>query len=340
MILDLSSAQRSFQQTVEQFAATRVVPVAADIEVRGAIPPALLAAAAAEGLLAPALGRDDAHVRLFLALEALAGGSAAFAAAVAAQAAVAEACRFAGGEAAAWAGVLASAQRFGAVSLDEGHAGVVSDGTTARGEVSLVAGPPGADLFLVAATGAAGAAAVLVAASAATRTHSAGELAGFRGLELSRLVLEHAHGIALDPRAGVILRMSMAALAVGVGTAALREAVALVKQRPGVSEQSVQSVLADSATELEAARLLGWKAAAALDVGGAEATTAVAMAKLAAGRAAQGAADRAFDVAGLDAFRRGALFERLVRDARATGILLGGTAVQRTTVAEGTLPRV
>ena len=327
MILDLSADQRSFQQSIEHFAAARVAP-------------ALFAEAARAGLLAPPLGRGDAHVRMFLALEALAGGSAAFAAGVAAQAAVAEACRLAGGDCAGWADALAGAQRFGAVSLDEGHGGVRIEGTAARGEVSLLAGPPGADLFLVAATGATGPAAVLIAAGAAVTKRSAGELAGFRGLDLSSLTLAGAPGRVLDPRAGVILRLAMAALAVGVGTAALREALALVKRRPGVSEQSVQSVLADSATELEAARLLGWKAAAALDVTDGGATTAVAMAKLAAGRAAQGAADRAFDVAGLDAFRRGALFERLVRDARATQILLGGTAVQRTTVAEGTLPRV
>ncbi len=340
MILDLSPAQRSFQHSVEQFTATRVAPAAADIETSAAIPPGLFADAAHAGLLAPLLGSGDAHVRLFLALEALAGGSAAFAAAVAAQAVVAEACRLAGGEGVRWAEALATARRFGAVSLDEGHDRVAVDGNRARGEVLLMAGPPGADLFLLAGTSASGASAVLLAASEATTKRSAGELAGFRGLELSRLTLADATGAALDPLAGMILRLAMAALAVGVGTAALREALALVKRTPGVSEQSVQSVLADSATELEAARLLGWKAAAAFDVGDADATTAVAMAKLAAGRAAQGAADRAFDVAGLDAFRRGALFERLVRDARATDILLGGTAVQRATVAEGTLPRV
>ena len=340
MNLDLSSPQRAFQQSVERFAAVQVTPVAADIETSGSISPALLAEAARAGLLAPAVGaRSDGHVRLFLELEALAGGSAAFAAAVAAQAVVAEACRLAGGEAGAWAEALATAQRFGAVSLDEGHARVTVIESKARGGVALAAGPPRSDLFLVAATVSHAPAAVLIEAGSGLEKTSAGELAGFRGLELSILNLSGAAGVVLDARAGLMLRLAMAALAVGVGSAALREALALVKRRPGGSEQSVQSGLADVATELEAARLIGWKAAATLDTG-APGTTEVAMAKLGAGRAAQRAADRAFDTAGLDAFRRGTLFERLVRDARATEMLLGGTAVQRAAVAEGTLPRV
>ncbi len=344
MRLDLSDAQRAFQQAVEQIADASVRPAAADIESHGTIAPSLIAELARAGLLAPTVaapGRErHDDVSLLLGIEALAGRSAAVALAVAAQAIAADAAAGAGGDAAAWATALADGSRTAAIAL-EGEAGVTVEGSTVRGTAPLVAGPAGADLFLLMGTSAQGTVAVLVTAGAGVTGQPAGTLAGFRGLEISTLTLDRATGRVLDARAGVTerLRLAVAFAALGIGDAAMREALATVKGRAGASEQSVQSVLADAATELAAARLLAWKAAGLLSAG-APAATEVAMAKLAAARAAQGAADRALEIAGVEAFRRGATVERLIRDARATEMLLGATDAQRTAVAVGILPQV
>ena len=62
-------------------------------------------------------------------------------------------------------------------------------------------------------------------------------------------------------------RVAIAAQALGIGEAALDEAIAFAKKRSGTSVsrcasyQAIQWMLADMATELDAARMLTWKAA-------------------------------------------------------------------------------
>jgi butyryl-CoA dehydrogenase len=100
----------------------------------------------------------------------------------------------------------------------------------------------------------------------------------------------------------------------------------------------VQWFLADIATELEAARMLTLKAAAAADLPepyGPEA----AMAKLAASEAAHHAADKAMQVLASAGYRRGSVVERLFRDARATEIYQGTSEVQRMIIAADVLSR-
>jgi alkylation response protein AidB-like acyl-CoA dehydrogenase len=91
-------------------------------------------------------------------------------------------------------------------------------------------------------------------------------------------------------------------------------------------------MLADTATELDAARLMTLKAAAAKDSqekSGVEAS----MAKLAASEAAHKAADRALQVLASAGYRRGSVVERLFRDARATEIYQGTSEAQRMIIA-------
>ena len=62
-------------------------------------------------------------------------------------------------------------------------------------------------------------------------------------------------------------RVAIAAQALGIGAAAIAEAIAFAKSRqafgqPIANYEAIQWMLADVATELEAARLLTWKAAA------------------------------------------------------------------------------
>jgi butyryl-CoA dehydrogenase len=136
-------------------------------------------------------------------------------------------------------------------------------------------------------------------------------------------------------------RIAIAAQALGIGNAAIAEAIAFAKQRqtfgqPIASYEAIQWMLADAATELEAARMLTWKAAAAKDRQ--ERTTLEAsMAKLAASEAAHKAADKAMQILASAGYRRGSIVERLFRDVRATEIYQGTSEAQRMIIAAGIL---
>jgi len=133
-------------------------------------------------------------------------------------------------------------------------------------------------------------------------------------------------------------RVAIAAQALGVGQAALDAALAHAKQheafgQPIANYQAIQWMLADSATELDAARMLMLKAA---DARGRRdrPTVEAAMAKLAASEAAHRAADRAMQILASHGYRRGSVVERLFRDVRAAEIYQGTSEVQRMVIAE------
>jgi butyryl-CoA dehydrogenase len=136
-------------------------------------------------------------------------------------------------------------------------------------------------------------------------------------------------------------RVAIAAQALGVGRAALDEALAHAKQheafgQPIANYQAIQWMLADTATELEAAHLLMLKAANARDRGE-RFTLEASMAKLSASEAAHRAADRAMQILASQGYRRGSVAERLFRDVRATEIYQGTSEVQRMVIAEHVL---
>ena len=95
-------------------------------------------------------------------------------------------------------------------------------------------------------------------------------------------------------------------------------------------------MLADVATELEAARLLTLKAAAAKDRQE-RITVEASMAKLSASEAAHKAADKAMQILASAGYRRGSVVERLFRDVRATEIYQGTSEAQRMIIAAGVL---
>jgi butyryl-CoA dehydrogenase len=133
-------------------------------------------------------------------------------------------------------------------------------------------------------------------------------------------------------------RVAIAAQALGVGQAALDAALAHAKQhqqfgQPIANYQAIQWMLADSATELDAARMLMLKAAD-LRSRSDRPTVEAAMAKLAASEAAHRAADRAMQILASHGYRRGSVVERLFRDVRATEIYQGTSEVQRMVIAE------
>ena len=130
---------------------------------------------------------------------------------------------------------------------------------------------------------------------------------------------EENQGFVVARRALEAGRIAIAAQALGVGQAALDEALRHARTRetfgrPIAQYQAIQWFLADMATELAAARMLTLKAAATADAG-ADYGPEAAMAKLAASEAAHKAADKAMQVLASAGYRRGSTVERLFRDA-------------------------
>jgi alkylation response protein AidB-like acyl-CoA dehydrogenase len=134
------------------------------------------------------------------------------------------------------------------------------------------------------------------------------------------------------------VRILLAAAGLGLGRRALHEALVAARGHVGRGaggEQTVQGLLADAATELDAATLLTWKAATAPALSLADAS----MAKLAATEATQRAVARATQAVGADSFRRGHIVERLAQDVRALELFAGRTEALREAVAREALPR-
>jgi alkylation response protein AidB-like acyl-CoA dehydrogenase len=132
-------------------------------------------------------------------------------------------------------------------------------------------------------------------------------------------------------------RISIAALSVGIGLGAMREAMAYSKERVqfgrAVSEfQAIQGMFADMGTELEAAELMTFRAAALKDAGRPHVREA-AMAKLFASEAAMRATIKAVQVFGGYGYTQEYPAERYMRDAKLCEIGEGTSEVQRIIIA-------
>ena len=149
---------------------------------------------------------------------------------------------------------------------------------------------------------------------------------------------EAGRGFAVAMKALEGGRIAIAAQALGIGRAALDEAIAYARSREVFGQplgefQAVQFQLADLATDLAAARVLTWRAASLRHFVPTVAAEA-AMAKLHASEAAHRAADRAMQILASEGYRRGSTIERLFRDVRAAEIYQGTSEVQRMIIAE------
>jgi len=165
------------------------------------------------------------------------------------------------------------------------------------------------------------------------------DTAALGGVVCGHVLLDGAPFVAVGPTMPFMsrVRILLAAAGLGMGRRALREALVAAHGHTGHGaggEQTVQGLLADAATELDAAMLLTWKAAAARELSLAEAS----MAKLAATEATQRAVARATQVVGADSFRRGHIIERLAQDVRTLELFAGRTEALREAVAIETLP--
>ncbi len=132
-------------------------------------------------------------------------------------------------------------------------------------------------------------------------------------------------------------RIAMAAMGVGIGQAAVDQAVKYMKQRTAFGKtlaefNGLQGMLAEMATEVEAARLLTLQAAFLKDAGR-PAMHAAAMAKVFASEAAMKAATRAVQIHGGAGYITEFPVERIFRDAKLTEIGEGTSEIQRLVIA-------
>ncbi len=132
-------------------------------------------------------------------------------------------------------------------------------------------------------------------------------------------------------------RIEIAATATGIAGAALTAACGWAKQRevdgaPIARFQGLQWMLADIATELDAARLLGLRAAW-LRASHRRFSQEAAMAKLYAAEMAGRATDAALQIHGGYGYSRDMPLERLVRDVRVLRIYEGSSEIQRNIIA-------
>jgi alkylation response protein AidB-like acyl-CoA dehydrogenase len=135
-----------------------------------------------------------------------------------------------------------------------------------------------------------------------------------------------------------LFRPSVGAFAVGMARAALEAAVEHAGSRQAFGKpirefQAVSHTLAEMATRTEAARLLVYSAAHAVDAGDPDITRRSAMAKLFATETAQWVVDAAVQIHGAAGLERGHLLEHLYRDVRAPRIYEGTSEIQREIIA-------
>ncbi len=139
-------------------------------------------------------------------------------------------------------------------------------------------------------------------------------------------------------------RIGIGAQALGIAQAAFEAAVKYSKERqqfkkPISSFQTIQNYIADMATEIDAARLLLYRACASKDAGrpyGAEA----AMAKLYCSTVASHVTNQALQIHGGYGYSKEYDVERYFRDAKVTEIYEGTSEVQRMVIARAILSKL
>ena len=132
-------------------------------------------------------------------------------------------------------------------------------------------------------------------------------------------------------------RIGIAAQAVGIAQGAFEEALKYSQQRMAFGQpisnfQAIQFMLADMATEIDAARLLARKAAWKQDIG-ARFSMEASIAKLFASEMATRVTHKAIQIHGGYGYSREYPVERMYRDARITEIYEGTSEIQRLVIA-------
>ncbi len=133
-------------------------------------------------------------------------------------------------------------------------------------------------------------------------------------------------------------RIGVAAQSVGLGQACLEEAIKYAKERkqfgrPIAKFQAIQFMIADMATELQAARELVYNGAVMKDLGDRQASMYCSMAKYFAAEACNHIAYKALQIFGGYGYIKDYRIERLYRDARINSIFEGTSQVQQMVIS-------
>jgi alkylation response protein AidB-like acyl-CoA dehydrogenase len=136
-------------------------------------------------------------------------------------------------------------------------------------------------------------------------------------------------------------RIGIASQAIGIAQGALDAAVVFAKDRVQFGKsissfQAIQFMLADMATEIEAARLLTWRAAKMKEAG-VPYSKESAMCKLYAAEVAERVANKGVQIHGGYGYTKEYPAERFYRDAKITAIYEGTSEIQRIVIARAVL---
>jgi butyryl-CoA dehydrogenase len=269
-----------------------------------------------------------------------------------------------------WLPGLASGKKLGCFALSEPDAGsdAAAQKTTAtasgagwvlNGTKNFITNGPVSDVIVVfamtdAAKGTRGISAFVVASDApGVKFGPADDKMGIRGAPSSQIFFTECAlpGDALLGAPGDGFKIAMRTLdggrigigaqAVGIARAAFEDATHYALERktfgqPISEHQAIQFKLADMCTEIDAARLLVWRAAVKKDAG-LRHTTESSMAKLFASEVANRAAKEAVQVFGGYGYLTDFPVERHFRDAKITEIYEGTSEIQRLVIASALL---
>jgi acyl-CoA dehydrogenase len=155
---------------------------------------------------------------------------------------------------------------------------------------------------------------------------------------LDEMIGNEGDGFRLAMQTLDIFRASVGAAACGLARRALDEAVRYARERKQfgralVEHQLIQEKLANMVTDLDAARLLVYRAAWLRDTGSEPATRAASEAKLFATEAAGRIIDQAVQIHGGAGLVQGSVVERLYREVRALRIYEGTSEIQQLVIA-------
>lgn len=152
---------------------------------------------------------------------------------------------------------------------------------------------------------------------------------------------DEGQGLKIALEALDISRVTVGAEAVGISRAACEAALNYAKERRQFGQaiadfQAIQWMLADMATQIDAARLLTYRAACLHDMGKPFVKEA-AMAKVFASEVSGFVTDKALQIHGGYGYTRDYPVERYCRDARITQIYEGTSEIMRMTIARSLL---
>jgi butyryl-CoA dehydrogenase len=374
MDFDLSEGQKMLRAMVQDFAASELEPIAAEIDEEARFPAESVKRMAELGLTGLGLpekygGAGGGETELALAIEEISRVCAATATILFVSTGLAGYTFYVNGndkQRKLFVPPVAKGGKIGAFALTEAGAGsdpAAIETTAARhqngyllnGTKNFISNGKEAEITVVFATvdkarRHKGITAFIV--EKGTPGYSVGKLEhklGIRATSTTELLFENCFvpetnrlgnegdGFSIALNAIDASRIAVAAQAVGIAQGALDKSLAYAKERqqfgqPIINFQAIQWMLADMATQIEAARLLTYRAAYLKDRGMSFIKEA-SMAKVFASETAMSVTTKAIQIYGGYGYVKDYPLERYFRDAKITEIYEGTSEMQRMTIA-------